>query len=183
MVACVPAVPNAYHIEEELDPNTFSQRRSQLVKTPPVAREAPSCSQCMTQDPVANTTLTTQAEIHHQYSNDDSPGHSGDTEEGQDHQYASVAPPPLPVCDDEHNSSPGATGPYPLQAAHSWDSEEGQDYLYASEDNLSPEATVPYPLQPESGHPNSQIDEIVSDEKKKRRTEWQQKIKCMKTQT
>ncbi|XP_019630588.1 PREDICTED: uncharacterized protein LOC109474678 [Branchiostoma belcheri] len=115
---------------------------------------------------VANTTLTTQADIH-QYSNDDTPGHSGDTEEGQDHIYASAAPPPLPVCDDEDNLSPGATGPCPLQAAHSWDSEEGQDHLYTSEDNKSPEATVPYPLQSESGQTDSQIDEIESDEEER----------------
>ncbi|KAI8517993.1 hypothetical protein Bbelb_040100 [Branchiostoma belcheri] len=91
MSVCVPAVPNIENntINEDLDLKTFSQRGFKLDKN---------------QTAVADTTLTTQAEIHHQYSNDDSPGHSGDSEEGQDHQYAS-----------EGNSSRGATGPDPQQ--------------------------------------------------------------------
>ncbi|KAI8517992.1 hypothetical protein Bbelb_040090 [Branchiostoma belcheri] len=91
MAVSVPAVPNIenHTINEELDLNTFSQRGFKLDEN---------------QTAVADTTLTTQAEIHHQYSNDDTPGHSGDTEEGQDHQYAS-----------EGNSSRGATGPDPQQ--------------------------------------------------------------------
>ncbi|KAI8521388.1 hypothetical protein Bbelb_011420 [Branchiostoma belcheri] len=103
MAVCVPAVPSiANHcIKEELNPNTFSLRHFHLAET---------------QTAAADTALTTQAEIH-QYSNDDTPEHSADTEEGQDHHYASAAPPPLPVCDDEDNPSPRATGPDPLQAA------------------------------------------------------------------
>ncbi|KAI8511229.1 hypothetical protein Bbelb_103290 [Branchiostoma belcheri] len=72
--------------------------------------EARSRPHSVTQTSAADTALSTRAEIH-QYSNDDTPGHSGDTEEGQDH-YASAAPPPLPVCD---GYGPGATGPDPLQ--------------------------------------------------------------------
>ncbi|KAI8511228.1 hypothetical protein Bbelb_103280 [Branchiostoma belcheri] len=113
MVISVPAVPNAYQIQEELDPNTFSLRRSQLVQTPSVTDEARSRLHAVTQTAAADTAVTTQAEIH-QYSNDDTSGHSADTEEGQ-HHYASAAPPPLPVGEDEDSSSPGATSPYPLQ--------------------------------------------------------------------
>ncbi|KAI8511078.1 hypothetical protein Bbelb_101780 [Branchiostoma belcheri] len=118
MVACVHAVPNIanYRIKEELDPNSFPLRRFQLVETPlTVTGEARYRPQ--------RTALTTQADIH-QYSNDDTPGHSADTEEGQDHHYAPASAPDLPVCDGEDNSSPGATGPDPLQAVPESDEEE-----------------------------------------------------------
>eukprot|EP00058_Branchiostoma_floridae_P008870 XP_002594358.1 hypothetical protein BRAFLDRAFT_72233 [Branchiostoma floridae] len=64
-------------------------------------------------DKAADSFPTTQAEVHH-YSNDvTSPSvRSGDPEAGLDHCYASAAPPPLPVCDDEDNSSPQAADHY-----------------------------------------------------------------------
>ncbi|KAI8500446.1 hypothetical protein Bbelb_220120 [Branchiostoma belcheri] len=105
IVVCVPAVPNIYHIQEERDPNTFSLRQS--VQTPSVTGQARPCHHSVTQTAAADAAFTTRAEIH-QYSNDDTPGHSGDTDEGQEHHYASAAP-------HEDSSSPGATCPDSLQ--------------------------------------------------------------------
>ncbi|KAI8511079.1 hypothetical protein Bbelb_101790 [Branchiostoma belcheri] len=97
---------------EELDPNTFETPSVTCV----CAEDARSRSLSVTraQAAAADTALNAQEETH-QYSNDDTPGHSADTKEGRDHHYASAAP-PLPVCDGEDNSSPGATGLDPLQA-------------------------------------------------------------------
>ncbi|CAH1266248.1 Hypp3327 [Branchiostoma lanceolatum] len=137
-IHAIPSIVN-HEIKEELESDTFPLRRFQLVETSYVtAGEAHSRSQGVTETAVADTTLTTQAEIH-QYSNEDTSVHSGDTEEGQDHRHASAAPSRPPVCDDEGSSSPGATG-------HSVNSD---------------------PLEAAAGQPASQIEDIESDEEER----------------
>ncbi|XP_066274827.1 uncharacterized protein [Branchiostoma lanceolatum] len=101
MAVCIPlhTLPEltGYSTERESSPNAFPLRRLRSPETHWSAMKMGATqysSHCVAEALSADTLGTTEAQVHH-YENDDA------DEEVQRHQYASAAPPPLPVYEGD----------------------------------------------------------------------------------
>eukprot|EP00058_Branchiostoma_floridae_P016078 XP_002601566.1 hypothetical protein BRAFLDRAFT_110432 [Branchiostoma floridae] len=98
MVVCIPFHTlrelTEYSTEGESDLNAFPLRPLREIHWSRMKMGDTNYSlHCVLEALPADTVGTTEVQVHH-YDNDDVPGA---VEDGQDHQYASAAPPPLPV--------------------------------------------------------------------------------------
>ncbi|CAH1259050.1 LGR4 [Branchiostoma lanceolatum] len=100
MAVCIPphTLPEltGYSTERESSPNAFPLRRLRSPETDWSAKKMGATQysfHCVAEALPADTLGTTEAQVHH-YENDDA---EDADEEVQCHQYASAAPPPLPV--------------------------------------------------------------------------------------
>eukprot|EP00058_Branchiostoma_floridae_P020868 XP_002606358.1 hypothetical protein BRAFLDRAFT_67601 [Branchiostoma floridae] len=112
--------------EGESKPNAFPLKRLQSRETHLSAMTmgvTQYSSHCVTEARQADTDGTTEAQVHH-YDNDDA---LDADEEVQYHQYASAAPPPLPVCEETVAQGIEAVSEQP--AFHLGNTETGEEEM------------------------------------------------------